>query len=409
MFRNKKNITAVDISNSKIRACVAEDIGKGDINILAAEEADLSAVKRSIVIDLGQTSGVLRNILNRIKDDCGVDNRSIYLNVSGEHLDRTNSHGAVMVQNSKGQVTKRDINNVIASAYTRGVSLDRAPIHSLICGYTIDEQDGVLDPINMHAKKLEVDLSIISGISNCMKNLKKAVNQAGYEVKELIASALAASFSVLTDEEKRSGVVLIDLGAGVTDIAFFKNNYLRGFKVIPKGGEDITDEVSKKLKISLSYAEEIKKRYGCVFINNQAAKEDIALKDTNENFKSIDKSEICEIIKKSLKSTFKEIKSTLNNLNCLNEAPCGIVITGGVSLLDGLVEEAQDILEIPVRFGLPNRFKSSKNLKFPTWSTCLGLARYALIKEDSLSNKDGRLNPLAFIKRKIENLLTDYF
>ena len=408
-FRKGKGITSVDISNSRIRAIVATKKKEENIDILAAEEDSLSSLNRSIVADLNQTAQALKDILYRIKRNSHIDNHYIYLNISGGHLDMTTSHGAVVIKNSRHQVRQQDIDNVIMSAYIQGVSLDRTPIHSLVCGYTIDEQDRVLNPINMQAEKLEVDLSIISSLSNHIKNLRKSVNQAGYEVREFIASAIASSHSVLTEEEKRSGVILMDIGAGVTDLAFFKDNYLKGFKVLLKGGDDITSLLSDKLKISLSYAEEIKKRYGCIYLEKQEIAEDIILKDANSNFKNITRSQICNIIKEGLMYLFSEIKTALRKMDCLRQAPVGIVITGGAGLLDGLIERAQEEFNLPVRLGLPREPRVLKDLNNPGWSTCLGIARYVLFKEKTPFYNPPKPTLLSYIKRKIEILFTDYF
>jgi cell division protein FtsA len=410
MPRNKRNVTAVDISNSKIRTCLAEEERGGKVNVLAACETDVKGVDRSIITNLGEVAETLKRMLDKIREETGICNHSVYLNISGSHLDTGNSHGAVMIQNSRNQITKRDLDNVIASAYAQGVSLNRQVIHSLVYRYTIDEQDNIFDPIDMYARKLEVDLFIISGIDNIIKNLKKAVNQAGYEIKALAASAFADSYSVLTEEEKKSGVILLDLGAGVTDIAFFRNKNLRGFKVIDAGGEDITVELSKKLKISLSYAEEIKKRYGSAASQLKDKEEDIVLKSGDNDFKKINKYQISDCVQKILHEILKEVKSALEDTRCLQEAPCGVVVTGGVTLLDGLIEKTQEYLNMPARLGLPANFTSNnKIINNPAWSTCLGLARFALRREDAAAGKDANSNIFSGLRKKIEAILTDYF
>lgn len=409
MFTNKRYVTAVDISSSKICAAVSELDNKGGVRILAADKIDTLGLKKAIVVDMGMTAQILKRLIKDLKETSGISNQSLYLNVSGTHLDTCYCHGAVMISNSKNVIAQRDIKSVIASAHTHGVTLDRTPIHSLLCGYIVDEHDGVINPLEMHAKKLEVDILVITGISNYIKNLIKSVNQAGYQVKELVASGLATSFSVLTEDEKKSGVILIDIGAGVTDITFFKDDKLNSLKIISKGGNDITENISRKLKVSISYAEEIKKRYGCAFVDNKQEDEDIVLKDSNGNIKSIKREEISELIKFSLSEIFLAIKQKLKEVDCMEHVSCGVVITGGVALLDGMIEMAQGTFGLPVRLGLPRNFKSSIKINTPIWSNCLGLTRYALLKENKSSQSLRKSNPLSFIKKKVEDLLRDYF
>jgi cell division protein FtsA len=262
----------------------------------------------------------------------------------------------------------------------------------------------------MHANKLEVDLFIISAFSNNVKNLKKVINEAGYEVNQIVASGIASASSVLKPEEKSSGVIVIDIGAGTTDIAFFKDNYLKGFEVIAKAGNKITEDLSRRLKLSLPYAEEIKKRYGCATYEADEKQDNIVLKEADNEFKNLNKNQINSIVEKSTNEILKDITGSLKKMKCLSSASCGVVLTGGTALLDGMIDKAENKLELPVRLGTPVGYTSKTNLSTPIWSTCLGLARYVLLGQDpSVEQKKIPLGSLIFIKQKIEDILTDYF
>ncbi len=408
MFKRKKTVTAVDLSDSKACGVIAE-VRNEQIEIIASHLIEGGGLKKGLVVDIGVTAGILKNLLKELKKGAKGSSDSIYINVSGSHLDTGNCHGAVMISNNRGVVLKKDVRSVISSAHVHGIALDRMPLHTLVRDYIVDEHRGIINPLKMHARKIEVDLLVVTGVSNYIKNLKRSVNQAGYQIKEMVVSSLPPFYSVLEEEERKSGVVLIDIGAGLMEIAFFHEEKLKKLAIILKGGDDITESISKRLKVSVSYAEEIKKRYGCALVSSEEAVEEVVLKDSNGNVKVINKNEISEAVKRSLEEILSKVESKLEELDCLQNAPCGIVLTGGTALLDSMIEVAQKTFVLPVRLGSPRGFQISKALNSPIWSNCLGLAKYALIKETASPQTDARLKPLAFIKEKTADLFSDYF
>lgn len=408
MLTRNKHITCVDISGSAIKAAAVDEDKSGNLTVQAMVKKDVLALRRGVVLDIAKAADTLKAVLQELQAKAKGINQSIYLNISGLHLRGNMSHGAVMITHPRGIIRTQDIQNVINSAYTLGISLERIPIYSRDNNYIVDEQEGIINPKGMHARKLEVDLFVISGIDNYIKNLIKCVNQAGYQVKELVPSVLAGGYGVLSEREMNSGSILIDMGAELTEAFLFVNGRPSDFVVLPAAGNDITNKLSRELKISFEYAEEIKQRYANISSARKKA-EDVVLRNAEGDFKTIKSDLINTVVSDVLKDIFSQVKEDLEKKGAFGKAACGLVFTGGAATMEGAIELMQQSMGTPVRLGVPRGFANTAKTSLAAWSTCLGLARYAAFTQKAQQDLNPPRSILAKARGWAEEILTEYF
>ena len=422
----EKLIVGLDVGTSKVSSSICKLEKNNKLKVLGSSRVPCKGLKDGVIVDLDETIDSIEKSIEEVERQAGVEVYTVIVNVNGAHIRGERTRGAVIIPEKENEITKRSMNKVIDSAKMLALPLDRQSIHIIPQGYIVDGQDGIKNPLGMYATKLEVELYIVDGMATLVQNVAKGVKMAGYEVGDMVFSPIAAGYATVTEEERQLGAILIDIGAGTTDMVAFVMGNIKESIAIPYGGDKLAGNLSRTFKIPYSYAEELMQRYGCA---QSAAIRDrdritlalhASLREGINGKNSISRQAFCKVIETDMRRLFEELRSRLEKWNYKEMAASGVIITGGMALMDGVVELAEEVFGTSARIGLVRGFENvQKSCLSPLYATTFGLIRYGIDQDKGNGMiPDGRnialedIRPNAIFKRiavKIRELYREYF
>lgn len=398
--KNNNIIVGLDVGTTKICA-IAGDITENAVKILSICTHPSTGLRKGVVIDIDATAASIRKAVSEVEDDIGMSIRDVYVGIAGSHIKSFSSYGSVGIKGK--EVTSEDVERAIDSASAVYVPLDRETLHVLPTDFILDGQDGIKDPVGMAGIKLEVKVYIITGAVTFVQNLLKCCEKAGLDVVDIVLQPIASAEAALTDAERDMGTALVDIGGGTTDIAIYKEGWLRHTAVLGIGGNHFTNDISIGLKLPFHEAERVKKKYGSILseIDGTAVVNAVAI---DGQVRRIPRKYITEILQPRCEELLEIIKQEIQTVHNNDILVLGVVLTGGSSLLSGFDKMTGTALSMPVRVGYPNlpaqKFygKSPAKLhgaygKFndPMYATGVGLVLYgagAVMNEKVIFSSD---------------------
>lgn len=308
----------------------------------------------------------------------GVEVRNVYAGIAGDHIRSINSHGVIAVSRGGVEITRADIGRVIDAAKAVAIPMDREILHILPQEFTVDDQKGIKDPTGMAGVRMEVDVHIVTGAVSSAQNLVKAIQQAGYQVRDLVLEPLASSYGVLTEDERELGVALVDIGGGTTDIALFHEGSIRHTSVIGLGGNSVTNDIAIGLRTPARDAERIKERYGAALSSLVDPEEEIVVPHmAGQGERRVSRELLASIIQPRMEEILALAKADVKKTGWTDKIPAGFVLTGGASALPGTAELGERILDAPVRIGRPLGVTGLvDSVDEPRFATGVGLVIY---------------------------------
>jgi len=333
----------------------------------------------------------------------GIRINSAFVSIAGSHISSVNSKGVIAISGESPEITENDIEKVIEAAKAGIVSSEKELIHTLSREFIVDGQSGISDPLGMSGARLECKVHIVTGSITAVQNLIKCVEGAGLDIEEVIFGTLASSNALLSNAEKDLGVLLIDIGAGTTEIAIFVEGGLAYSAVLPVGGIQITNDLAVGLRTSIEEAEKIKINYGSAVENNVSPEKLLEISSINGKDKSnVSQKYLVEIIEPRVSEIFSLVGTEVRKSRCYNMISGGIVITGGSSLLPGISEVAEQVLNLPSRLGRPHyEGELADMINDPSYSEAIGLLSFATEKYSI-----GRSFQSTKRKIKVKNIFT---
>jgi cell division protein FtsA len=384
-----KIIVGVDIGTSKIVTIIAR-VDDDFVNVLGVSEVSSRGVKKGQIVDIKEAVDSINNSLDGAERMAGYSVSHIIASLGGSQIESQNSRGVVAVSSSSGEVTQSDLDRVIDAAKAVSLPSSREIIHVLPRNYVVDGQEGIKDPIGMTGVRLEVDTHIISAASTSLSNLEKAFSQVGITIDGVVFSGYASSLAVLSETEKELGVVLVDIGAGTTDISIYSEGSVAYSSVLPIGARHITNDLAIGLRISLESAEKIKiylsnkskrpkiERLGETFERESKDADEIDLTTLGlpEDLRKVSHKTLTDgIIRPRLNEIFTMIGMEIKRSGFGGQTPAGVVITGGGALTVGITDSAKRALAMPVRVGIPVSIKGLiDEIEDTPFATVVGLA-----------------------------------
>jgi len=357
---------------------------------------------------MDSTADSIKTALEEAEAMTGIDINSAIVGISGSHIKGANNNGVVAVKSK--EIRKRDIISAIDAAKAIVIPIEREVIHILPQEFLVDDHGGIKDPMGMSGVRLEARAYIITGTISSIQNIVKCTNKNGIKVQELVLKNLASAESVLTEDEKEMGSVLIDIGGGITDITVFVKGTVRHCSSIPIGGDHITSDIAIGIRTPISEAEEIKKKYGNA--SSSEIPEDAVIETSNIGNKKkqiISQNTVARIIEARIEETFGLIKQEIAGTGYMKFLPAGVVLTGGTSLLKGIAKEAQNIIGLPVRIGSPINVEGINEVKNPIFAAGIGMIQFeAKGKMNRFKGKGEKKNLLNFIF-KIKDWFSEAF
>jgi cell division protein FtsA len=373
----KSVIVALDIGTTKVCTLIAQKSDK-NLSILGVGSHPSYGLKKGSVVNIEKTVESIRKSIEEAKLMAGIEElESATVGIAGNHIFCFNSSGVVPVKNK--EINQADVDRVIDAAKAVLIPSDREILHVIPQEFKVDNTTGIKNPIGMCGSRLEVNVHIVTGKTSLVQNLVKCVEHAGLAANEVILQPIASSKSVLSNEEKELGVVLIDIGGGTTDVAVWKDGSLIHSQIIPLGGNHFTNDLAVALKIPHNEAERIKVAHGTVLKENQLNQTYLTFQGlSGTKPREVSLAFIAEVLGARAEELFQVIQEIILEKNLQGEITGGIVLTGGGALIKNLAELAEFILEKPVKMGYPATFGGMTTaMQHPKFSTVLGLLQEA--------------------------------
>ena len=370
---NKEIIVGMDIGTTKVVALVAEVSPDERLNIIGMGSQDSRGLKKGVVVNIEDTVATISRVIQEVElmADCRV--KDVYTGIAGSHIRSFNSNGMVAIKDK--EVTPMDVERVIETARAMPIPADQEILHILTQEFIIDDQDGIREPIGMSGFRLEVKVHIVSGAVSAAQNIVKCVRRCGLEVNDLVLQPLASSYAVLSEDEKDLGVCLVDIGGGTTDLAVWTQGAIRHTSVIPIAGDQITNDIAMALRTPTREAEEIKCRFGCA-LSDLADPEDVldvAGVDDRPS-RRLSRRALADVIQPRVEELYELIQAELRRAGFDEVLSSGIVLTGGASVMPGMIELGEEVFHMPVRLGIPKYYGALADVvQNPRFATACGL------------------------------------
>jgi cell division protein FtsA len=383
-------IVGLDIGTSKVCAVAAELNDRG-VNVLGVGEAPSNGIRKGIVINMDATIDSIRKAVADAETSAGIRIKSVTAGLSGVHINGLDSYGAVGIRGR--EVRPADRERAIESAKAIYIPLDREVLHVIPTEYLLDGQEGIIDPVGMAGVRLEAKVHIITCIASSVQNLLKCCEKADLDVGDIVFAPVASAGVTLSRDERECGVVLADIGGGTTDMVFIKGGAVRHASVLGVGGAHVTNDIAVGLRINVQEAERLKRSYGAAYAGMVNDKDEVQINQAGGNTKTIPAGYISEIIQPRSEEMIGMMKEEIKKCYGYELATCGLVLTGGASLLKGFDKMAESLLGLPVRIGRPVNIKGQMAaVKNPAYSTGAGLVAY---RSDSSAGRVGHADVFA--------------
>lgn len=386
-------LLAIDIGTTKICAVVAIRNERQVIEVAGVGIHPCSGLSANGIVNLEDiTTSIGHACSKALSQTTGIDIRQAVVGVSGCFMQSQNSTGTVIISKHGRTVTLEDTHACIQAAIARTVPKDFEVVHQIPRSYRVDDTYNIREPIGMEGSALEVDVHLIIGRQSILKNLKRCVNKAGFRVEALAFQPIASSYAVLTEEEKQTGVALIDMGGQTTSVLAFYEGRFEHTETLALGGEDITRDLNHYFQTPYENAENLKKYTGSVLLEEIDPEERIeVVRFKNRRTILVKKMRLCEIIEARVEQILEEVVRLLRTRDLLGVLFGGIVLTGGSSLLEGIREKTQHITRRETHIGFPNGVVGYEEiLTSPSYATAIGLLHYGYMKRDEQLSLYGR-------------------
>jgi cell division protein FtsA len=374
-------VAGLDIGSAKTTAIIGEVVGDlpkhPQIKVLGVGQARTTGMRRGVVADIEETTRSIRKAVQDAERMAGVQVHEVYSGIAGEHVQAMISKGIVAV--SGDEINKGDVDRANEVARAQAIPAERELLHAIPQEYSVDKNHGIRDPIGMAGTRLETEMYLVTIGSSPAVNLRKSVEKAGYNVRELVLEPLASALAVLTEDEKELGIALVEMGAGTTDLAVFQEGKIRHLGTIAFGGNNVTADIVPGLGVTQSDAERLKERYGCAYEPMVDPAAVIELPSTvAQGDRQIPKELLAHIIHQRMDEIFQMVQKDIASAGYAGKLSAGVVLTGGAAAMQGSAELAADVFGSGVRVGVPTEKLTglSDSVEAPRFSTAVGLAQY---------------------------------
>jgi cell division protein FtsA len=408
--RQERYLVGLDVGTSKVTAVVCEALDGDGLDIVGIGVAESRGMRRGVVINLEAAVESIKKAIDDAELMAGVEIDSVYLALCGPHVKGFNSRGVIAVAGKNREITRDDVRRAIDAAKAVSLPTGREILHVLPQDFVVDEQDGIGAPVGMTGARVEVNVHIITGSQSSTQNIVACVNRAGVAVSETIVDQLAASESVLTEDEKALGVALVDIGGGTTDIAIYERGSLWHTAVIAVGGDHFTNDIAVGLRTPVPDAEKIKRKCGCALTAMVDEDETMEVASVGGRKPRVMARRILsEILQPRAEEIFHLVWDEVRRAGYEKSLNSGIVLTGGGAILDGVPEIAEQIFDLPIRRGCPVGVGGlADHVNSPTFATGVGLALYA--QRNSMNDRaHSGAGALVRVAGRLRGLFREFF
>ena len=384
-------VVGLDIGTHKICTIVGE-VRTDDIYIIGVGIEPSQGMKKGVVNDIAALTSAISASAHKAEKTSGYQIRRAFVSVAGSHITSLTSRGTTGIPNQRG-VQASDLEKAMQQARLIAIPHNREVLHVVPRSYTLDSQDGVRNPIGMHCFRLDVDAHIVTASTTSLANVERAVESAGLLVDRFILNPLASGDTVLTEQEREMGVVVIDIGGGTTDIGIFVNGTIWHTAVIAIAGDHVTQDITYWMHVPFGLAEAVKIQHGHANMKAVNSLDTFMVEPFGDGMpQEVSRRELADVIEARVEEIFEHVQREIKRSGYDGLLRAGAVITGGGSGLEGIGEVAGRILQCPVRLARPEKLTGMADvLKNPSYSTSVGLLRVGL-ELDAVADYDNMAN-----------------
>ncbi|MBS30339.1 MAG: cell division protein FtsA [Candidatus Marinimicrobia bacterium] len=412
-MNNKNIISGIDIGTTKIVVIIAEK-KDGAINIIGFGKSNSDGLERGIVVDISKTIKSITKAVKQAEEQASIEIESTFVGLTGDHITGINCTGNISIstgdyRNPAGErITQKNIDKVLEHSRAINLSPERKILHTLSKEFKVDERSGIKNPLGLSGNRLEANVHLVTIARNIENDLRTCIEECGLDIDGFILEPLASSASVLDINEKKLGSILIDIGGGTSDIIIFNNNSIIHTGAIPLGGENLTKDIAYGLNTSLENAEFIKCKNGVAKESLADEQKIIKIIGTNgREDKEISEKYLASIIQPRVNEIFNLAKNEVERSDYNGDFTFGIILTGGGASLNGIIDIAQEIFNMPAKIGIPDTINGKAEIiNNPRYATGIGIIKYVIenkkvLKEQFEVNNNSSIN--TFIS-KIKNV-----
>lgn len=341
---------ALDVGTSKVAAFVGEVTADGQLQVVGLGQHPNKGLKKGVIANIDATVTAIQRAVENAEHMANCRASMAYVAITGTHIKSVTKSGVAAIKHH--EVQQKDVDAVMENGSAIPVPADQQVLHTIAQEFVVDGQEGIQDPVGMSAVRLDVNVHIITGSVSAAQNLYKCVEKCGLQVEKLVISHLASAHAVLTDDEIELGICCLDIGGGTTDISVYQGGAIRHTAVLPIAGDQVTNDIAVAFRTPAQHAENIKLHYGCAQPWMIQADEQIEAPSVGDNPPRLfSRHMLAEVIRPRYEELFRYVAKELHRADMLQRIAGGVVLTGGAAQMAGVVELAEEILEVPVRLG----------------------------------------------------------
>lgn len=387
MARTNNPIVGLDVGTTNVRVVMAEIIDD-ELEIVGIGEAESRGLRKGVISKPDLAVESIKRAVEAAERMSGLTAGDVYVGLSGSHIKGENSQGMIAIPGRNREITREDIKRVIDTACAISIPSGREVADVLPQEYTVDDQDGIYDPLGMLGNRLSVSVHIVTSPVAAKQNIISSVNRAGFRVADVYPTHLAAAESILSDDDKEYGTAVVNIGGETTSLAIYQRGAVWHTAVIPLGGSHFTNDIAVGLRTPIPDAEKIKLAHGCAYrgqLTSEEASEMIEVPSVGGRApRSVSRQILCDIIGPRAEEVLAHVQEEISHAGFDRHLSSGIVLTGGGSMLRGIVDVAELVFDAPVRIGMPSGIHGlAGDSSHPAFSTAVGLALYGHVSEQA--------------------------
>lgn len=371
-------VVGLDLGSTKLAVAVGEVNSDHSLTVLALSHIDSSGMRRGNVIDIESSARAIDELLDGVERIAGVHITTTRVGFTGTSVSTVTNRATIAVTNPNHEINSDDINRAIQAARMIPVTPDRSVVHIIPRQFIVDGYEGVVDPLGMMGSRLEVEVIIVTAMTSALQNMVKTVSRTGTKVQEIVLSSMLAAEAVLLPAEKEMGVALIDIGGGTSDMAVYDQGSLVHASVLPIGGDYITRDLAVGLRTTIDEARRIKESFGYANINLAPDGKIVEISSIyGKDSRQVSEKTIASIIQPRVEELLELLDLELRRTGFGGALPAGIVLTGGTSLLKGIIPVGEEYLNMPMRIGFPENVGYGIDQQYgPEYAAVLGNLLY---------------------------------
>lgn len=414
--KNDEFVVGLDFGTTKICAVVGQLVDdpqseKGtSLKILGVGKSHSTGIKKGVVVNIDATVAGIKKSVDEAELMAGIDIEKVIVGVGGAHIKGLNSTGVVGIKGK--EIERGDVERVIDAARAVVIPADRSALHVIPQEFKVDDQDGIRDPLGMMGTRLEARVHIVTAAQSALQNIARCCAKRGLVPVEYVLQPLASAHSVLSKDEKELGVALVDIGGGTTDIAIFHNGSIVHTSVLPIGGSHVSQDLAIGLRTPQSEAERLKIASGCALKSLIQSSETVEVPSVGGRpARVVDRKLLGEIIEPRFEEIFQLVNREIMTSGFADVLGAGVVMTGGSTLMPGVVELAEFVFDLPVKRAAPDNLSGFSDIvSTPVFSTAVGLIHWGMRDKALAGARQGLgTSKVLRVRNQIKGWFSDLF